>query len=164
MSSEARIKVIKVPVPEGTNIIIGLTHFIKSVEDLYEALVTSSTSIKFGVAFNEASQKRLVRYDGNDGELTKLAVETAQKIGVGHLFVIYLKDAWPINVLPHLKNVQEVTSIITATANPVEVIVAETDQGRALLGVVDGFTPVGVEGEEDRKERIEFLRKIGYKR
>ena len=164
--SEAKLKleVIRVEVPEGTNVIIGQSHFIKSVEDLYEALVTSMPNIKFGLAFCEASGDRLVRYDGNDDELIKLAVDAAKSIGAGHTFVIYLKNAWPINVLNAIKSVQEVVALFCATANPVQVIVAETDQGRALLGVVDGFKPVGVEDEEKRKERIEFLRRIGYKR
>ncbi len=157
-------KVIDVPVPEGTNVIIGYSHFIKTVEDLYEALITSSTSIKFGIAFCEASGKRLVRSEGNDKELIKLAEETALKIAAGHTFVVYLRNGWPINVLNAIKNVQEVTRILTATANPLQVIVAETDQGRGIVGVVDGFTSVGIESEEDRKERHEFLRKIGYKR
>ncbi len=162
--SKLELKVERINVPEGTNVIIGFTHFIKSVEDISEALITSSTCIKYGLAFNEASQKRLIRYDGNDQDLIKLAIEAAKTIGAGHTFVVYIRDAWPINILNSLKNVQEITTILTATANPVQVIIAETDQGRALLGVVDGYTPVGVEGEEDKKERIEFLRKIGYKR
>ena len=162
--SEVKIKVIDVPVPEGTNIIIGQAHFIKTVEDLYEALATSTPTIKFGVAFCEATGKRLVRHEGNDDELRKLAAETALKIGVGHLFVIYIRNAWPINVLNAIKNVQEVTTVYVATANPLQVIVAETKQGRALLGVVDGFPPVGIEGDDDIAERREFLRRIGYKR
>ncbi len=164
MSSDIKIMVVDIPVPEGTNVIIGYTHFIKSVEDIYEALVTSTPTIKFGIAFNEASQKRLIRYDGNDEELIKLAIEAAKRIGAGHTFVVYIRDAWPINVLNQLKQVPEITSILAATANPVQAIIAETNQGRALIGVVDGFTPLGVEGEEDKRERIEFLRKIGYKR
>lgn len=157
-------EVIDIPVPQGTNIILGHTHFIKSVEDLYEALVTSSTSIKFGLAFNEASGERLVRSDGNDEELVKLAEDVALKIGAGHTFVIYIKNAWPINVLNTIKHVQEVCSIYTATANPVQVLVAVTNQGRSVIGVVDGYTVVGVENVESRKHRHEFLRKIGYKR
>ncbi len=164
MSGDIKIMVVDIPVPEGTNVIIGYTHFIKSVEDIYEALVTSTPTIKFGIAFNEASQKRLIRYDGNDEELIKLAIEAAKRIGAGHTFVVYIRDAWPINVLNQLKQVPEITSILAATANPVQAIIAETNQGRALIGVVDGFTPLGVEGEEDKRERIEFLRKIGYKR
>ncbi len=161
---EVKFHVIDIPVPEGTNIIIGMSHFIKTVEDLYEALVTSAPEIKFGIGFCEASGKRLVRHDGNDEELRKLAAESAYKIGAGHVFVVYIKNAWPINVLNALKQVQEVVTIYAATANPVQVIVAETNQGRALVGVVDGYTPLGIEGDEDVKERYEFLRKIGYKR
>lgn len=164
MGELKRIEVVDIPVPEGTNVIVGATHFIKSVEDIYEALITSSTCIKFGLAFLEASGKRLVRYDGNDDELIKLAVEAARRIGAGHTFVVYLRNAWPINVLNRLKQVQEVITLYAATANPLQVVVAETEQGRGVLGVVDGFTLLGVESEEDRKERHELLRKIGYKR
>ncbi len=164
MSLPIKIEVIQVPIPEGANVIIGQSHFIKTVEDLYEALVTSVPGIKFGLAFNEASGKRLVRYEGNDEELVKLAIDVARKIGAGHVFVIYIRNAWPINVLNALKHVQEVVRIFAATANPLQVIVAETDQGRAVIGVVDGYTPLGVESEEDRRERHEFLRKIGYKK
>jgi len=164
MGELKKIEVIDIPVPEGTNIIVGHTHFIKSVEDLYEALITSSTSIRFGIGFVEASGARLVRSDGNDPDLIKLAEEAALKIGAGHTFVIYLRNAWPINVLNALKMVQEVCRIYTATANPLQVIIAETNQGRAVLGVVDGYTPLGVEDEKAKEERREFLRKIGYKR
>ncbi len=164
MGTLKKIEVVDIPVPQGTNVIVGYTHFIKSVEDIYEALVTSVPNIKFGLAFLEASGKRLIRYDGNDDELIKLAIEVAKKIGAGHTFIVYIKNAWPINVLNSLKNVQEVCRIYAATANPLQVIVAETDQGRGVLGVVDGLTPLGVESEEDIKERKEFLRKIGYKR
>ena len=158
------LKVVPVRIPEGSNVIIGRSHFIKTVEDIYEALVTSVPGVKFGLAFNEASGKRLVRYEGNDEELTKAAVEAALNIGAGHIFVLYIRNAYPINILNRLKNIQEVVSIYVATANPVQVIVAETDQGRAVIGVVDGYTPLGVEGVEDKKERIEFLRRIGYKK
>lgn len=164
MGELKRIEVVDIPVPEGTNVILGATHFIKSVEDIYEALITSSTCIKFGLAFIEASGKRLIRYDGNDEELVRLAVQVAERIGAGHTFVIYIRDAWPINVLNRLKHVQEVVALYAASANPVQVIVAVTDQGRGVLGVVDGFTPLGVESEDDRRERHEFLRRIGYKR
>ncbi len=164
MGELKKIEVIDIPVPEGTNVILGHTHFIKSVEDLYEALVTSSTSIKFGIGFVEASGARLVRSDGNDPDLIKLAEEAALRIGAGHTFVIYLRNAWPINVLNAVKMVQEVCRIYTATANPLQVVVAETNQGRAVLGVVDGYTPLGVEDGVAKKERHEFLRKIGYKR
>ncbi len=159
-----KLEVINVPIPKGANVIIGQSHFIKTVEDLYEALVTSVPGIKFGLAFNEASGKRLVRYDGNDEELVRYAIEAAKAIGAGHVFVLYIRDAWPINVLNTIKHVQEVVRIFVATANPVQVIVAETDQGRAVIGVVDGFTPLGIETEEDKRERHEFLRKIGYKK
>lgn len=158
------LKVIPVRIPEGSNVIIGRSHFIKTVEDIYEVLVTSVPGVKFGLAFNEASGKRLVRFEGNDEELTKAAVEAALSIGAGHIFVLYIRNAYPINILNQLKNTQEVVSIYVATANPVQVIVAETDQGRAVIGVVDGYTPLGVEGVEDKKERLEFLRRIGYKK
>ena len=159
-----RIHVVDVPVPEGVNVIIGQAHFIKTLEDLYEALVTSVPGVKFGIAFCEASQKRLIRHEGNDDELRKLAIEAAKRIAAGHVFVIYIKDAWPINVLNSIKNVQEVVTIFAATANPLQVIVAETKQGRGVLGVIDGYTPVGVETENDIAERRIFLRKIGYKK
>jgi len=159
-----RLDVVEIDVPEGTNVIIGRSHFIKTVEDLYEALVTSSTAIRFGIAFNEASGKRLIRRDGNDEELVKLAVEACKRIGAGHVFVIYLRNAWPINVLNAIKGVQEVVSIDAATANPVKVVVADLGEQRALLGVADGFKPLGVEEEKDVAERKELLRKIGYKR
>jgi len=159
-----KFEVIDIPIPEGVNVILGHSHFIKTVEDLYEALITSTATIRFGIAFCEASGKRLVRSDGNDPELVKLAEDVALKIGAGHTFVIYIKNAWPINVLNALKNVQEVTTIYAATANPLQVIVAETSQGRSVIGVVDGFKPLGVEGEGDKLERKEFLRRIGYKR
>ncbi|WP_440059688.1 adenosine-specific kinase [Thermogladius sp. 4427co] len=157
-------KVVPVKIPEGANIIIGRSHFIKTVEDIYEALVTSVPGIKFGIAFNEASGKRLVRYDGNDEELVKAAVEAALSIGAGHIFVLFIRNAYPINILNQLKNVHEIVSIYVATGNPVQVIVAETDQGRAIIGVVDGYSPLGVEGSEDKKERYDFLRRIGYKK
>jgi adenosine/AMP kinase len=162
--NEVKIFYVNIPVPEDVNVIIGQSHFIKTVEDLYEVLTTSSTCIKFGIAFNEASGKRLIRYDGNDEELTQMAVDAAKSIGAGHVFVIYIRNGWPINVLNAIKHVQEVLNIYVATSNPVQVIIGETDQGRSVLGVVDGYTPLGVEGEEDKKERIEFLRKISYKR
>ncbi len=162
--SEVKIHVVDIPIPENSNIIIGRTHFIKSVEDIYEALVTGVPGIKFGLAFNEASGKRLVRWEANDEELKKYAIDAALKIGAGHTFVLYIRNAWPINILNTLKHVQEIVELYVATANPVQVIVAETNQGRAIIGVVDGYTPVGVEGEDERKERHEFLRKIGYKK
>jgi adenosine/AMP kinase len=164
MSSGYKILIVDVPVPEKTNVIIGQTHFIKSVEDIAEVVATSVPNARFGLAFNEASGDRLVRFDGNDPELVQLAIESAQRIGAGHVFVLYLRDAWPINILNQIKNVQEVAHVFCATANPVQVVVIETSQGRGVLGVVDGYTVVGVEKEEDKKKRIEFLRRIGYKR
>jgi adenosine/AMP kinase len=161
---EVKIFAIPIKIPEGANVIIGRSHFIKTVEDIYESLVTSVPGIKFGLAFNEASGKRLVRYEGNDEELVKAAIEAALSIGAGHAFVLFIRGAYPINILNQLKMVQEVVSLYVATGNPVQVIVAETDQGRAVIGVVDGYSPLGVEGEEDKKERREFLRKIGYKK
>lgn len=163
MGEKFKVEIIQLPLPKGVNIIIGQSHFIKSTEDIYEALVNSCPSIKFGLGFCEASGDRLVRYEGNDEELKKLAAETCLKIGAGHVFVIYLKNGWPINVLNALKNVPEVTRIFAATANPIQAVVVETEQGRGLLGVIDGFKPVGIETEEKIKERRDFLRKIGYK-
>lgn len=161
---EVKIAVVPVKVPEKTNVIIGQAHFIKTVEDLYEAIVGSVPGASFGVAFCEASGDRLVRVDGNDEELKKLAAHAALEIGAGHAFVVYLRGAWPINVLNAIKNVQEVATIFCATANPLQVIIAETAQGRGILGVVDGYKPLGIEDENKRQERIQFLRRIGYKR
>ena len=163
-SLQPKFEIVQMQMPEGTNIIIGISHFIKTVEDLYETLITHVPGIKFGIAFCEASGDRLIRFEGNDEELIKSAIENAQKIGAGHSFVILLKNAWPINVVNAIKNVQEVLTIVCATANPVQVIIAETSQGRAIIGVIDGYKPLGVEDEEKRKERMEFLRKIGYKK
>jgi adenosine/AMP kinase len=156
-------KVYKLKIPEGTNVILGQTHFIKTTEDLYEALVNSVPQIKFGLAFCEASGPCLVRSEGNDEELKKLAENSAFEIGAGHSFIIYIKNAFPINVLNAIKNCPEICNIFCATANPVEVIIAETELGRGVLGVIDGFKPKGIEKEEDKKHRKEFLRKIGYK-
>jgi adenosine/AMP kinase len=150
-------------IPKDINVILGQTHFIKTTEDLYEALVASVPGIKFGVAFCEASGPCLVRAEGNDEELKKLAAQSAYEIGAGHSFIIYLQNAFPINVLKAVKDCPEVCSIFCATANPVEVLIAETQQGKAILGVVDGFAPKGIESDKDVKERKEFLRKIGYK-
>jgi uncharacterized protein len=163
-SPEIRFKIVTVDIPEGMNVIFGMSHFIKTVEDLYEALMTSGLSLKFGIAFCEASQKRLVRTDGNDSDLIGMATKAARDVGCGHSFFIYLRGGFPINVLNQVKMVPEVCRIFCATANPLQVIVAETNQGRGVLGVVDGLTPAGVEQDEDAKERVEFLRKIGYKR
>ncbi|MBI5228569.1 adenosine-specific kinase [Candidatus Micrarchaeota archaeon] len=157
---ETRVERIE---PKDCNIILGMSHFIKTAEDLYEVLVTASPSLKFGVGFCESSGPCLVRVEGNDEELKKLAGESAFRIGAGHCFIIFLKGGYPINVLNRIKEVQEVCNIFCATANPVEVVIGETAQGRGILGVVDGLKSNGIEGEEDVKKRKEFLRKIGYK-
>ncbi|MEM2312918.1 MAG: adenosine-specific kinase [Candidatus Nezhaarchaeales archaeon] len=157
------LKLVKVDVPKDVNVIIGQAHFIKTVEDIYEALVNSVPNIRFGLAFCESSGPCLVRHEGNDEELRELARKTAFEIGAGHSFTIFIKNAYPINVLGKLKEVPEVCSIFCATANPVQVLIAETSQGRGIIGVVDGFKSKGIEGEKEIKERKEFLRKIGYK-
>ncbi len=159
-----KTKTHMIEIAEGENIILGMSHFIKTVEDIYEVMVNSSPTLKFGIGFCEASQDRLVRSDGNDPALTAKAEKTAFDIGAGHSFIIFLRDGFPINVLPALKDCREVCRIFCATANPVEVLVAETELGRGIIGVVDGQSPVGIEDEEHKKERIDFLRKIGYKR
>lgn len=159
-----KTKVIQVDIPEGINIIFGMSHFIKTVEDLYETLITSSGSIKFGLAFCEASAKRLIRADGNDDELIAAATRAADDVGCGHIFFIYLKDTFPINVLQRVKAVDEVCRIFCATANPVQVVIAESSQGRGVMGVIDGESPLGVETEQDKAERQAFLRMIQYKR
>lgn len=159
-----RFEVVDVPIPKGVNVIIGQSHFIKTVEDLYEAIVNSVPNAKFGIAFCEASGKRLIRHEGNDQELRQMAIDVAKRIGAGHVFVIYLRDAWPINVLNAIKHVTEVVTIYAATANPLSIIVAEIGpERRGVVGVVDGHSPLGVEGEAEARERKEFLRKIGYK-
>lgn len=150
--------------PQGINVIIGQAHFIKTVEDIYEALTSANPSIRFGVAFCEASGKALIRYDGNDQDLVSKAVEYAKLISAGHVFVITLSNSYPINVLNRIKGIDEVVNIYCATANPIEVIIAESEQGRGILGIVDGVKSKGVEGEEDKKERHELLRRLGYKR
>jgi hypothetical protein len=157
-------KEVQLAVPEGYQLIIGQSHFIKTVEDIYEALTTAVPGIKFGVAFCEASGKALVRFDGSDPDAIRLALDHATSLGAGHCFVVILRGAFPINVLNRIKAVEEVTTVFCATSNGVTVIMAETDEGRGILGVVDGVSPKGVESEQDRKERHEFLRKIGYKR
>ena len=157
------LKSIKAEFPEGTNIIIGAAHFIKTVEDLYEIMVSSVPGARFGIAFSEASGPCLVRVEGNDEEMKSAAIRNSTAIGAGHSFVIVLKDAYPVNILNAVKSCQEVCTVWCATANPLEVIVAETSQGRGIMGVVDGYSPKGVEGEKDRTARKELLRKIGYK-
>ena len=149
--------------PDDLNVVIGQAHFVKTVEDLYEALVGSSPHLRFGVAFCEASGPRLVRRSGNDDELMELATRNAQLIGAGHCFVVLLREGYPVNVLNALKVVPEVCTIYCATANPVEVVVAESDLGRAVVGIVDGSPPLGVESEDDVADRMALLRGIGYK-
>jgi adenosine/AMP kinase len=156
-------KLVKVEMPPDSNVIIGQTHFIKTAEDIYEAMINSAPGIKFGIAFCEASQECLVRVEGNDEELKSLAAKNALNIGAGHTFVILMKEGFPINILGAIKNVPEVCSIFCATANEVDVVVAENERGKGIIGVIDGEKPRGIEGEEHRKERKEFLRRIGYK-
>ena len=151
-------------IPEGANIILGQAHFIKTVEDIYEAMVSSHPSIKFGLAFCESSGECLVRVEGNDEELKKIASQNALSIGAGHSFLIVMQEGFPINVLKAVKDIQEVCNIYCATANSVEVVIAQTSQGRGILGVIDGSSPKGIEGEEGITWRKEFLRKIGYKK
>jgi adenosine/AMP kinase len=158
-----KFKTVKVEVPEGANVILGMAHFIKTVEDLYEALINAVPNIKFGIGFCESSGPCLVRHEGNDKELTQLAAEKAVEIACGHSFIVFLKNAYPINVLDKIRSVPEVCTIFAATANPLEVVIVETEQGRGILGVVDGLKSKGIETGEDRKNRKEFLRKIGYK-
>jgi adenosine/AMP kinase len=151
-------------IPENGNVILGQSHFIKTVEDIYEAVVNTVPQMKFGVAFCEASGACLIRADGNDDELKSMAIRNAQSVAAGHTFVLCLKDGYPVNLLSRLKDVPEVVGLFCATANPVEVILAETAQGRGVLGVVDGAPPKGVEGPADIEWRHSLLRKIGYKR
>jgi uncharacterized protein len=157
------LKTVKIDIPEGCNIILGQTHFIKTIEDLYEIIATTVPQAKYGVAFTEASGPCLIRTEGNDTELVDICVRNLQEIGAGHVFCIFLKNAFPINILNQIKSCAEVCRIFCATANPVEVVVAATSQGSGVLGVVDGFAPKGVEMPEDKAHRKEFLRKIGYK-
>lgn len=158
------LKAIRLEVPENANVILGHSHFIKTVEDLFEAIVNTVPQMKFGIAFNEASGPCLVRVDGNDTELKSIATRNAQAVGAGHCFVIVMREGYPINVLGRIRDIPELCSIFCATANPVEVIVAETEQGRGILGVIDGNSPKGIETEADAEFRHGFLRKIGYKR
>jgi hypothetical protein len=157
------LKSIVVVRPDDTNVIIGQSHFIKTVEDVHELMVTSVPGVKFGLAFNEASGPCLVRHSGTDAELEALAVKNSQAIGAGHTFTLIMRGAYPINVLTQLKALQEVCSIFCATANPVSVIVAENETGRGIMGVIDGEKPKGIEGDKEIADRKAFLRKIGYK-
>ena len=158
------LKAVRLTIPENGNIIVGQSHFIKTVEDIYEAMVNTSPHLQFGVAFNEASGDCLTRVEGNDEDLKKNAVENASAIGAGHIFVVALRNGFPINVLGRIQTVPEVANIYCATANPVEVIVIETEQGRGILGVVDGSSPKGVETEEQAEARVSLLQRFGYKR
>jgi adenosine/AMP kinase len=156
-------EIVKIEAPSDTNLIFGMTHFIKSVEDIHEVMVNSVPTVKFGVAFSEASQECLVRSSGNDPELVQAAEANVMKIGCGHSFLIFMRDAFPINVLNSIKNCVEVCRIFCATANPVEVVVAVSEQGRGVMGVIDGFPPKGIESDKHKQDRMGFLRMIGYK-
>ena len=156
-------KTVKIDVPKDCNVILGMAHFIKTVEDLYEALVNAVPNAKFGIGFCESSGPCLVRHEGNDDELRKLAADKAFEIACGHSFTVFLKNAYPLNVLDKIKQVPEVCTVYAATANPLEIIIAETAQGRGIVGVVDGLKSKGIESEEDIRTRKEFLRRIGYK-
>jgi len=157
------IKVIKIEKPDEMNFILGHSHFIKTVEDLYEVMIGSMPNIKFGIGFCESSGPCLVRYEGNDEKLIELAKKNALNIGAGHSFIIFMENGYPINFLNAIKNVPEVCRIFCATANKTEIVIGETDRGRAILGVIDGSKSKGIESEDDIKFRKELLRKIGYK-
>lgn len=157
------LKVIKMNIPEGSNLILGQSHFIKTVEDLYEVMTGTASAAKFGIAFSEASGDCLVRAEGNDGELIEAAKNNSLALSCGHTFVVLMKGAFPINVLNAIKGIQEVCGIFCATANPLEVVVAETLLGRGIMGVIDGFIPRGVEEAGDVEERRHLLRRFGYK-
>lgn len=156
-------KKISVEAPKDCNVILGMAHFIKSIEDLYEALVNAVPDVKFGIGFCESSGPCLVRHEGTDEELEKKAAETAFEIGCGHSFIIFLRNAYPINVLDKIKTAPEVCTIYAATANPLQVIIAETEKGRGIIGVIDGMKSKGIETKHDKEERRKFLRRIGYK-
>ena len=157
------LKTVEIKKTEDINVILGQSHFIKTVEDIYEALITTIPGIKFGLAFCESSGKKLIRHTGTDEEMESLAIENVKMISAGHSFIILLKNAYPINIMKALKDVSEIVNIFAATANPLKVIIAEEGEGRGILGVIDGEIPVGVEDEKERQERIKFLRDIGYK-
>ena len=158
------IKTVAMEFPADANIIVGQSHFIKTVEDLYEAVCSTVPQAKFGLAFNESSGACLTRAEGNDAARRDTAIRNAQALGCGHTFVLILQNAYPINVLNAIRNVPEVCSIFCATANPVQIVVAQNEQGRGVLGVIDGSCPKGIEGKEDVAWRHDLLRKIGYKR
>jgi adenosine/AMP kinase len=163
MSSEVRFEVVEVKLPEECNVIFGISHFIKTVEDVYEAFMNTVPGARFGLAFAEASGPCLIRHEGTDEELRRLAAETLLRIGCGHTFIVFMRGMYPINVMERLKSIPEVCTILAATANPLQIIVAETSQGRGVVALIDGYKPKGIETEKDVKERREFLRKIGYK-
>jgi adenosine/AMP kinase len=158
------LKLVPLEIPEGANIVVGQSHFIKTVEDIYEAIVNTSAGIKFGVAFNEASGPCLTRVDGNDDPLKQSAARNAAALAAGHVFVVVMKDGFPINILSRIKEVPEVCTVFCATANPVQAVVVEEGDGRGILGVIDGSSPKGIESTEDAAKRRDFLRTIGYKR
>lgn len=158
------LQAVRLEIPEGANLILGQSHFIKTVEDLYEAIINTAPGMKFGIAFNEASGACLTRVDGNDDDMKAAATRNASAVAAGHTFMIVLRDGFPINILGRIKEVPEVCGIFCATANPVEVIVAQSEQGRGVLGVIDGASPQGVEAAADVEWRHGLLRKIGYKR
>ena len=157
------LKIVKIDPPNDCNVILGMAHFIKTAEDLYEAIVNSVPNAQFGIGFCESSGPCLVRHEGNDPELRRLAAEKALEIACGHSFLVILKNAYPLNVLDKIKKIPELCTIHAATANPLEVIIAETDQGRGIIGVVDGYKTKAIETPDDINERRQFLRKIGYK-
>jgi adenosine/AMP kinase len=157
------LKIVNIKKPEDTNFILGQSHFIKTVEDIHEAIVQTSSQMKFGVGFCESSGPALVRFTGNDPSLIELAKDNAMALSCGHCFILFMEHGFPVNILNTIKNIPEVCTIYCATANPVDVIVAETEQGRGILGVIDGVKTKGIETDEDIKARKEFLRKIGYK-
>ena len=156
-------EIVPIENPDGLNVILGQTHFIKTAEDIHEALIGAVPGIHFGIAFCEASGPCLVRVEGNAEDLKALAAKNALTVGAGHFFIVFIRDAYPINVLKALRDVPEVVTIFAASANPVDVVIAKTPRGRGVLGVVDGERPKGIEGAKDRADRIAFLRKIGYK-
>lgn len=157
------LKLVQVENPRELNLIFGQSHFIKTVEDIYECLIQSAPGIKFGIAFCEASGPCLIRTEGNDAELVALARRNAEQIACGHTFIVFLDNAFPINVLSSLRSVPEIVNVFAATANPLQVVVAESEQGRGVMGVIDGAAPKGVETEKDKEDRKRFLRTIGYK-
>ena len=164
MAKELAIETVDLIIPEGCSVILGQSHFIKTVEDLYEIIITSNPKAEFGIAFSEASGPRLIRRDGTDQELTDIAIKNIMAISAGHCFLIMLRNVFPISVLNQLKQCQEIVNIFAATSNPVKVLVARDNEQAAILGVMDGFSPIGVETMDNARERMKFLRNIGYKR